>query len=30
VNGSAMDGTLTLPSGVVYRRISLKKRAKPA
>lgn len=30
VTGATMDGTLTLASGVVYRRISLKKDPKPA
>ena len=28
VNGTSMDGTLTLPSGVLLRRITLKKTAK--
>jgi hypothetical protein len=28
VSGTTMEGTLTLPSGVLYRRISLKKIAK--
>jgi hypothetical protein len=30
VTGTTMQGTLTLPSGELYRRISLKKDAKPA
>jgi hypothetical protein len=30
VTGTTMQGTLTLPSGELYRRISLKKEPKPA
>jgi hypothetical protein len=30
VDGTTMQGTLTLTSGVLYRRISLKKNAKPS
>jgi hypothetical protein len=30
VDGTTMEGTLTLTSGVLYRRISLKKNSKPS
>jgi hypothetical protein len=30
ITGTAMEGTLTLPSGVLFRKISLKKDGKPS